>query len=189
MKKLSALIIPFVFFSPAIRAQQPAAQSAAEILTWISAHFEHASASTVVTFSSDSVDMENENFKTSITFEGCRVSITQDETDYYNRADTGQEDYSMDQIGTATFDLSKALADGITVSKGSQGQPPAHLEIKFSQPFDWHQEQKYSPHPVPQDVKGTYAVSLIDIEFATPEMANQQAIAWHKAIVACGGKS
>jgi hypothetical protein len=189
MKKLSALIIFFALLPLSTRAQQKAAQSVSEILSWISTHFELAKVSTVVTFSSESVDYADEKFMTSITFEGCRVSITQTENNRYDKVDTGQFDYSLEQIGTATLDLSKGLPDAITTGKGSDGQPPAHLIIKFAQPFAWHQEQKYSANPVPQDVVDNFDVSQVEIEFATLEAANGQAKAWHNAIVGCGGKS
>src|SRR5208337_3544562 len=115
--------------------------------SWIGTHFEVVKVSTVVTFSSGNVDYADEKFMTSITFEGCRVSITQVENNRYDKVDSGQIDYSLEQTGTATLDLSKGLPDAITAGKGSDGQPPAHLVIKFAQPFAWHQEQRYSAHP------------------------------------------
>ena len=189
MKKHLALIIFFALLSLSTRAQQKTAQSVSEILSWISTHFEVSKVSTVVTFSSQSVDYADERFMTSITFEGCRVSITQVENNRYDKVDTGQFDYSLEQTGTAILDLSKGLPDAITTGKGSDGQPPAHLNIKFAQPFTWHQEQKYSANPVPQDVVDNFDVSQVEIEFATLDAANSQAKAWHDAIVGCGGKS
>jgi hypothetical protein len=190
MKKLSALIVLFALAaSLSTRAQQQTAQSVSEILTWISTHFEVAKVSTVVTFSSQSVDYADERFMTSISFEGCRVSITQVENNRYDKVDTGQPDYTLVQTGTATLDLSKGLPDAITADKGSSGQPPAHLIIKFAQPFAWHQEQNFSANPVPQDVVDNFDVSQVEIEFATLDAANSQAKAWHNAIVGCGGKS
>lgn len=189
MKKLFALVIFFALLPLSTRAQQKATQSVAEILSWISTHFEVAKVSTVVTFSSESVDYADEKFMTSITFEGCRVSIVQTENNRYDKVDTGQFDYSLEQTGAAALDLSKALPDAITTGKGSDGQPPAHLIIKFAQPFAWHQEQKYSANPVPQDVVDNFDVSQVEIEFATLDAANSQAKAWHNAIVGCGGKS
>ena len=189
MKKHLALIIFFALLSLSTRAQQKTAQSVSEILSWISTHFEVSKVSTVVTFSSQSVDYADERFMTSITFEGCRVSITQVENNRYDKVDTGQFDYSLEQTGTATLDLSKGIPDAIYADKGSSGQPPAHLIVEFTQPFAWHQEQKYSANPVPQDVVGNFDVSQVEIEFATLDAANSQAKAWHDAIVGCGGKS
>jgi hypothetical protein len=187
MKKYLAPIILFALLTLNVRAQV-AKPSVPEILTWISTHFEVAHESTVVTFTGGLADYDDGRFKTSITFQGCNVSITLVETHQYNKADTGQFDYSLEQTGTATLDLSKGLPDAITAGKGSEGQPPAHVVIKFAQPFAWHQEQRYSAHPVPQDVVDTFNFKLVQIDFATEDMANQQARAWHDAIVACGGK-
>jgi hypothetical protein len=190
MKKYFALIILFALAaSLSTRAQQKATQSVAEILSWISTHFEVAKVSTVVTFSSGNVDYADEKFSTGITFEGCNVSITQVENNEYSKVDTGLPDYTLLQTGTATLDLSKGLPDAITAGKGSDGQPPAHVILKFAQPFAWHQEQKFSAHPVPQDVDDDFNVKLVEIDFANLDMANQQAKAWRNAIVACGGKS
>lgn len=167
----------------------PAQQSVPEILTWIGSHFETPEFSMVVEFSTDSIDMDNEKLQTSITFQGCKVAITQVETDQYTKIDTGLFDYSLVQTGTATLDLATARPDQVTAGKGSQDQPPAHLIIKFARPFAWHQEQKYSAHPVPQDLVNTSDISLVEIDFATLDMANRQAKAWRDAIVACGGKA
>lgn len=188
MKKLFVLIALFTLLPLSVRAQQPK-PSVSETLSWISTHFEEAKVSTVVTFSAESVDYANERFMTSITFQGCSVSITQVEIDRYDKVDTGQPDYILEQTGTATLDLSKGLPDAIAADKGSNGQPPAHLIIKFAQPFAKHQEQKYSAHPVPQDVVDDFNVSQVKIYFATLDAANSQAKAWHDAIVGCGGKS
>ncbi len=188
MQKLLILIVPFALLPLGARSQQQTPAPVSEILTWISNHFEVADASMIVTFSNRGVDMDKEEFKTSIAFQGCNVSVTQVETDNYSNIDTGQFDYSMEQTGTANLDLSKALPDEITAGKGSQEQPPAHLIIRFAQPFAWHQEQKYSAHPVPADIFDTFDVKLVEIDFATQEMTNSQAKAWHDAIVACGGK-
>ena len=189
MKKTYALIILLALLPFSMRAQHHAAQSVSEILSWISTHFEVAKVSTVVTFSSGTVDYADEKFMTSITFEGCRVSITQMENNRYDKVDTGQLDYSLEQTGTATLDLSKGIPDAITADKGSSGQPPAHLILKFAEPFAWHQEQKYSANPVPQDVVDNFNVNQVEIDFATLDAANNQARAWHNAIVGCGGKS
>ncbi|MGA2635270.1 MAG: hypothetical protein ABSF16_13630 [Terracidiphilus sp.] len=188
MKKAYALIILFALLPFSIRAQHHAAQSVSDILSWISTHFEVAKVSTVVTFSSGTVDYADEKFMTGITFEGCRVSITQMENNRYDKVDTGQLDYSLEQTGNATLDLSKGIPDAITADKGSEGQPPAHLIVKFAQPFTWHQEQKYSANPVPQDVVDNFDVSQVVIEFATLDAAKSHAKAWHDAIVGCGGK-
>jgi hypothetical protein len=190
MKKPFVLIVLFALAaSLSTRAQHQAQQSVPEILNWISNHFEVAKVSTVVTFSSTSVDYADERFTTSITYQGCNVSITQMENNRYDKVDTGLPDYSLEQTGTATLDLSKGLPDEITTGKGSDGQPPAHLIIKFAQPFAWHQEQKFSANPVPQDVVDNFNVSQVEIEFATLDAANSQAKAWHNAIVGCCGKS
>jgi hypothetical protein len=188
MQRLWALVLPFALLPGSVMAQQHSTQTVPEILAWISNHFEVAHESTVVTFTGGLADYDEGRFKTSMTFQGCNVSITQVETHQYNKADTGEFDYSLEQTGTATLDLSKGLHDDITAGKGSEGQPPAHVIIKFAQPFAWHQEQRYSAHPVPQDVLDTFNVKLVEIDFATLDMANQQAKAWHNAIVACGGK-
>ena len=135
MKKLFALISLLAVLPLSTRAQQQATQSVPVILSWISTHFEVARVSTVVTFSSESVNYADEKFMTSITYQGCNVSITQVEDTEYSKADTGLPDYTLEQTGTATLDLSKALPDTITADKGSSGQPPAHLIIKFAQPF------------------------------------------------------
>ncbi len=189
MKKTFALILFIALLPFSMRAQQHAAQSVSEILSWISTHFEEAEVSTVATFDSGSVDYADRKYMTSITFEGCRVSITQLEHNRYDKVDTGQFDYSLEQAGTATLDLSKGIPDAITADKGSEGQPPAHLIVKFTQPFAWHREQKYSANPVPQDVVDNFNVSQIAIEFATLDAAKSQAKAWHDAVVGCGGKS
>jgi hypothetical protein len=188
MKKTYALIILLALLPFSMRAQHHAAQSVSEILSWISTHFEVAKVSTVVTFSSGTVDYADEKFMTSITFEGCRVSITQMENNRYDKVDTGDFDYSLEQTGTATLDLSQGLPNAITADKGPDGQPPAHVIIKFAQPFRWHQEQKYSANPVPEDVVDDFDVSQVEIYFATLDAANSQAKAWHSAIVGCGGK-
>lgn len=188
MKKLFALIILFALLQLSTRAQQQATPSVSETLSWISTHFEVAKVSTVVTFSTGSVDYADEKFSTSITFQGCNVSITQVENSRYDKVDTGQFDYSLEQTGTATLDLSKGIPDAITADKGSNGQPPAHLTIKFAQPFRWHQEQKYSANPVPQDVVDNFDVSQVEIYFATLDSANSHAKAWHDAVAGCGGK-
>lgn len=188
MKKYFVLIILFALLPLSLRAQQQAKPSLSETLAWISNHFEVAKVSTVVTFSSGNVDYADETFTTSISFQGCRVSITQLENNRYDKVDTGQFDYSLEQTGTATLDLSKGIPDAVTADKGSSGQPPAHLIVKFAQPFQWHQEQKYSANPVPQDVVDNFNLNQIAIEFATLDAANSQAKAWHDAIVGCGGK-
>ncbi len=188
MQRFWALVLPFALLPLSLHAQQKATPSVPEILTWISSHFEVPEVSTVVILSGDQVDNVNEKFKTSITFQGCRVSVTQVETDRYTKSDTGEFDYSLEQTGTATLDLSKGLPDEITAGKGAEGQPPAHVIIKFAQPFAWSREQRYSAHPVPQDLLDTFDVKLIEIGFTTKELAVQQARAWHDAIVACGGK-
>ncbi len=189
MKKLFALIVFFSFLPFCVQAQRHAAQPVSEILSWISTHFEEAKVSTVATFDTGAVDYANRKFITSITFEGCRVSLTQVENNRYDKVDTGQFDYSLEQTGTATLDLSNGIPDAITADKGSEGQPPAHLIVKFAQPFQWHREQKYSANPVPQDVVDDLTVSQIAIQFATLDAAKSQAKAWHDAIVGCGGKS
>ena len=189
MKKLLAHIILFALLPLSARTQQQAKQSISEILSWISTHFEVAKVSTVVTFSSGNVDYADEKFMTSITFQGCSVSITQVENNRYDKVVTGEFDYSLEQTGTATLDLSKGIPDAIYADKGSSGQPPAHLIVEFSQPFQWHQEQKYSANPVPQDVVDNFDVNQVEIYFATLDAANGQAKAWHDAIVGCGGKS
>lgn len=188
MKKLLVLIIPFALLPIGVPAQQQAKQSIPEILSWISSHLEVATVSTVVEFSAQSVDYADEKFVTSIAFQGCNVSITQVEVNQYYKADSGLPDYTLEQTGTATLDLSNGLPDEITAGKGSDGRPPAHLIIKFAQPFAWHQEQKYSANPVPQDVVDNFNLNQVEIPFATLDAANSQSKAWHNVIVACGGK-
>jgi hypothetical protein len=190
MKKHFALILLFALAaSHNTKAQQKATQSVADILSWIGTHFEVAKVSTIVSFSSQSVDYANEKFMTSITYQGCNVAITQVDTNRYDKVDTGEYDYTLVQTGTATLDLSKGLPDEIAAGKGSDGQPPAHVILKFAQPFAWHQEQHFSAHPVPQDVVDDFNVKIVEIDFNSLDLANQQAKAWRNAIVACGGKS
>ena len=186
MKKSLALIALFALLPLGMTAQK---QSAEEILSWISNHFEVAKDFAVVEFSSQTVDYADEQYATGITYQGCNVAITQVKTDRYSKVETGEPDYTLEQTGTATLDLSKGIPDAVTVGKGSDGQPPAHVILKFAQPIPWHQEQKFSAHPVPQDVVDDFNVKVVEIDFATLDLANQQAKAWQNAIIACGGKS
>jgi hypothetical protein len=155
----------------ALYAQQPAPPSTSEILTWISSHLDALSYTSVI--GGESVSFSS-NYQ--LAFMGCRISsFTQRSTSVSaKRNDKSTFNY-------APFELSNLRPDKIQVHVYSGGQ--ISLEIPFVNSV------QSTVQSTVQGDGGTYPNSALMISFATKEMADRQAKAWHDAIIGCGGKA
>ncbi len=173
-RTFSFLIAATLFASvpPDSPAQQPAPPSTSDILTWITSHLDALTYTSVI--GGESVTFSS-NYQ--LAFNGCRVdSLTQFSTSVSpKRTDKSTFTY-------APFDLSNLRPDKIQVNSGYTGGTVA-LYIPFVTSV-----QSTVQSTVPGQ-GGTNPNSALMISFATKEMADRQAKAWHDAIVACGGKA
>jgi len=167
--KLCALILQCALLTLLAAAQQQPAPSVQQILTWINEHFEK-------------VEYDDGRFHTiefsSLTFQGCSATLSERAT-YSGLANLVHTEVY------GPFDLSNLIPDKI---KTSISTPPGASAPRFSLSID-------SAHPDPLlhtasgEQSSSEFMSTIYINFATQDMANRQAKAWHDAIVACGGKA
>jgi hypothetical protein len=155
----------------AAQAQQPT-PSAKDILSWISDHLEG------VDYNVNDLRL---TVSTSLEIQGCQVTIRAERVG--EKSDGTFQSTNKYTIGP--FNLNNLRPDHISV--GSSGQNP-RMVINAISAIPVSREQTSAPSARTDGVF-TFSWSFVQIDFATKEMANRQAKAWHDAIIGCGGRA
>lgn len=169
MTKASAVAVFLMLASVVVAAQQP---STDDILTWIGSHLETVDLAAVV----DGVSYRYHN-GTRIEFQGCRVTVI---STNFVTVDPPKQGYPYNRTTTdGPIELKNLRPESEKVIAWGRGYA---LQVKGVNAFPetW-------VDPMLGDGSGPNQV--LNLLFATEDMANRQAKAWRDAIIACGGKA
>lgn len=172
MKGLCALILSCACLCAVASAQQPTPPPASEILTWINQNFEKTQNDIRATNGSPA---QTAFTFFSLDFNAC--SVTLKETTLFTPLNSSATEIY------GPFNLGDLIPNKISVSVPTSTYNKSGLTLTPVHPIARH--TTYSDGEAP----GSDTTPGLVIPFATQDMANRQAKAWHDAIVACGGKA
>ncbi len=163
-------------------AQSPA--SAAEILSWISLHLDGISFPSTLTGDKKHQQTAKRDIRMSMVYQGCLVYFSMLNGTLYSNPTSGKALYSVTNDTISLLDLSKGTPDKIAAGANAT-TGDIELSIPFTQPIPTvYEVDDTNPDSAP-DYANLTAEDKLVIGFATQEMANRQAKAWHDAIVGC----
>ena len=159
-----------------VKAQTP---DAAKALYWISSHMVPKA---FYTFPGESGTTAEVSETSSLSFQGCRVTIY-DEATVITVFRNGDR-YRVETTTTwGPFDLSNLRPDKIVQAPDENVQPPgAFLRIDAVNAIPLL-VQTVAPGPTTSSMR-----SFVKLWFDSADLVDHQAKAWHDAIIGCGGK-
>lgn len=164
---LAALQPPFT------SAQQTTTPPVSETLAWINQHFELVNTDTPAT---SGMPAAHGQISFSLDFNGCTATLTQ--TMLVNFPNGGAKPFASIMV-TGPFNVGDIIPNKIIVA--SPIATRYELNLALVRPVSVRITTGTSPTSITSSGVGMY--------FATQDMANRQAKAWHDAAVACGGKA
>jgi hypothetical protein len=172
--------------NPTAKTTSPQTAPVSDTLAWIGGHFE-----AIVQNISDDTVRGSTTQTTSIAYQGCQVTLTSSIFGH-NEWKNGERSRGTNTSVNGPFDLSSLSPDKTSTlatasyftlflsSTNPISQTYSMNSMRANSSGVWGQPENDPGSPV--------AVYKIGILFATQDMADRQAKAWHDAIIGCGGK-